>query len=80
MALSTGEPLQGTWSVSLPGSGQVGAVTSESVTTAQRALALGCGAAGTVGLNAVVNGKTMTGTYLAFGCGLSSGTVNLTRP
>jgi hypothetical protein len=80
ISLSEGTPLSGTWSVVLPGASQIGIISSEPVTTAQRSLALSCGVSGSVGLSALVNGKTMTGTYLAIGCGLSSGSISLTRP
>jgi hypothetical protein len=80
ISLRDGSPISGTWGATLPGASPIGFVTSEAVTTAKRSLALACGTAGSVGLSAIVDGKTMTGTYLAFGCGLSSGSINLVRP
>ena len=79
ISLTGGSPLNGTWSAILPVASPVGFITSEPATTAQRSLALACGTSGSIGLNATVNGKTMTGTYLALGCGLSTGSVNLVR-
>lgn len=79
ISLTGGSPLNGTWSANLPAASPIGFITSEPVTTAQRSLALACGTSGSVGLNATVTGKTMTGTYLALGCGLSTGSVNLVR-
>jgi hypothetical protein len=80
ISLSGGAPLTGIWSAILPVASPTGFVTSEPATSARRSLALACGAAGSVGLDAVVSGKTMTGTYLALGCGLSSGSIKLVRP
>jgi hypothetical protein len=80
ISLVEGSPLSGTWGATLPGASPIGFVNSEAVTTDKRSLALACGTAGSIGLNAAVNGKTMTGTYLAFGCGLSSGSISLSRP
>jgi hypothetical protein len=79
ISLPGGSPLNGTWSAKLPVASPVGFVTSEPAVSAKRSLALGCGSSGTIGLDATVNEKTMTGNYLALGCGLSSGSVNLVR-
>jgi hypothetical protein len=79
ISLPGGSPLNGTWSAKLPVASPVGFVTSEPAISARRSLALACGASGTIGLDATVDGKTMTGNYLALGCGLSRGSVNLAR-
>jgi hypothetical protein len=79
ISLTGGSPLNGTWAAILPVASPIGFVTSEMATSAQRSLALACGTSGSIGLNAVVNGKTMTGTYLALGCGLSTGSISLVR-
>jgi hypothetical protein len=80
ISLVDGSPLGGTWGATLPAASPIGFVTSEPATTAKRSLALACGTAGSIGVSAIVDGKTMTGTYLAFGCGLSSGSISLVRP
>jgi hypothetical protein len=80
ISLVDGSPLSGTWGATLPAASPIGFVTSEPATTDRRSLALACGTAGSIGLNAIVSGKTMTGTYLAFGCGLSSGSISMVRP
>jgi hypothetical protein len=80
ISLVEGLPLSGTWGATLPAASPIGLVTSEAVTTDKRSLALACGTAGSIGLSAIVSGRTMTGTYLAFGCGLSSGSISLVRP
>jgi hypothetical protein len=80
ISLTDGSPISGTWGATLPAASPIGFVTSEAVTTAKRSLALACGTAGSIGLSAIVDGKTMSGTYLAFGCGLSSGSISLVRP
>jgi hypothetical protein len=81
ISLSSGTPLSGIWSAVLPVASPSGTVSAEPMsTTARRSLALSCGVLGSVGIDATVNGKTMTGTYLAVGCGLSSGSISLTRP
>jgi hypothetical protein len=80
ISLTGGSPLSGTWAAILPVASPIGTVSSEPATSARRSLALACGTSGSIGLDATVNGKTMTGTYLAFGCGLSSGSISLARP
>jgi hypothetical protein len=77
--LPGGSPLSGTWAAILPVASPIGIISSEPVTTPQRSLALSCGVSGSIGLSALVNGKTMTGSYLAIGCGLSSGSITLMR-
>jgi hypothetical protein len=79
ISLPGGTPLNGTWSAILPVASPNGTISAEPMTTARRALALSCGVAGSIGVDALVNGKTMTGSYLAVGCGLSSGSISLAR-
>jgi hypothetical protein len=79
ISLTGGSPLNGTWAATLPVVNLIGTVTSEATTRAQRSLALACGASGSIGLNAIVDGTTMTGNYLAVGCGLSTGAISLVR-
>jgi hypothetical protein len=82
ISLSRGAPLSGIWSANLPIASPSGTVSLEPMpmTTARRSMALSCGSLGSVGLDATVNGKTMTGTYVAVGCNLSMGSISLTRP